>query len=137
MEEHSQWKLVYYEGLSSRNLPLGTMLLVMIAHYVGCVNGGRGTVATPFHFFRNTTSIPHNATPTPPVSEHWRVVSLTQDPLSFMYNSFLLLTGDVDESSKACHTSEEAEEEEEADDHSGMIQVCVMHAISLGSFIAL
>jgi hypothetical protein len=145
MHEHSEWKSVYYDALSSRNLPLGTILLVMTAHYACCVgvtkhgigSGREMFVGTPFHHLRRNikscvnTSIENDTTP-----EKLGI----RDPISFIYDSCMILirekndTPNVPNVTGVCNVTSDTDE---VDDHSGMIQVCVLHAISLGSFIAL
>lgn len=145
MHEHSKWKMVYYDALASRILPLGTILLVMVAHYVCCVGittHGLGSekgmfIDTPFRRPSGSIESCENTTiPNDTVPDAWRI----RDPLSMIYDSGILFTRDINDTpnvhnvSSVCNVTSNSTE---VDDHSGMIQVCVLHAISLGSFMAL
>jgi hypothetical protein len=131
MHENSQWKAVYYDALASRSIPLGTILLVMAAHYACCVDSH---VETPFHGLKNkfdscsNTSLPENVT---------HVKLSIPDPISFIYASCMTLTRNASGVLNASSVPNATSNVSSVDDRSGLIQVCVMHAISLGAFLAL
>jgi hypothetical protein len=145
MHENSLWKGVYYDALVSRNLPIGMILLVLTAHYACCAGITRHDVGstremfieTPLHRMKRNLEPHKNAsTPNKTTHENWNI----RDPLSFIYDSCVTLTQDRSETLNApdeSNVNNTSLKGDAADDHSGMMQVCVMHAISLGSFIAL
>jgi hypothetical protein len=138
MHENSRWKMVYYDALASRHLPLGAIQLVMVAHYTCCLGSGTEVfVGTPFYEQRSSTESCKNTTvPNNTAYEKTYI----RDPLSFVYDSCMMLTRDRNttssslNASSACNVTLKAHD---MHDHSGMVRLCVMHAISLGSFIAL
>jgi hypothetical protein len=141
MHENSLWKGVYYDALVCRNIPIATILLVTTAHYACCVgitkhDVGSGTherfIGTPFRPMNrkieladNNASAPNNTIP-----ENWNM----RDPLSFIYDSYTTLTLDRSNTLNPPNTTLKADQ---VDAHTGITQVCVMHTISLASFIAL
>jgi hypothetical protein len=145
MHENSLWKGVYYDALVSRNLPIGMILLVLTAHYACCAGITRHDVGstremfieTPLHLMKRNLEPHKNAsTPNKTTHENWNI----RDPLSFIYDSCVTLTQDRSNTLNApdeSNVNNTSLKGDAADDHSGMMQVCVMHAISLGSFIAL
>jgi hypothetical protein len=121
----SQWKNVYYTGLVLRHTPLIISLLVMVSHCVSC-----GGVLTPFHGLLTRVETP--ITLPAPTSVPATVVPL--DPVSLLYDAFMAT--EVPETPEIPLVPEEVHLPQ-IDHHVGVIQLCVMHAISLGSFLAL
>jgi hypothetical protein len=134
----SRWKEMFYKGLVSRHTPLGVTLLVVASHYVSC-NHQSQSVQTPFH----------SKFPTVPVSvANETVVPLVvvtvapRDPVSLIYDALMFAQDRVPPTmpppSNETSGSEGVEEAiETLDLRAGLVQVCAMHAMSLGAFVAL
>jgi hypothetical protein len=119
----SQWRSVYYTGLVLRHTPLVICLFVMVSHYVSCDN-----IMTPFHGLLSRAAEPIIL----PTATSIPTTDVMLDPVSLLYDAFMAM--DKPE------TPEVVPEEvhiPQIDHHVGVIQICVMHAISLGSFMAL
>jgi hypothetical protein len=119
LECKSQWRDVYYKALVSRYIPLSIILLVMASHYLSCSG-----IVTPFQYQNLRQNISHN------ISHDVKPPSM-RDPVSFIYDSFVAPeVTDIPD-------IPEVPEAPKLDEKLGVIQLCAMHAISLGSFIAL
>jgi hypothetical protein len=121
----SQWKHVYYTGLVLRHTPLMISLFVMVSHYVSCEN-----IITPFHGLVARAAKPI----IPPIPTSIPTTGAMQDPLSMLYEAFMV--AEVPATPEIPLVFEEVRTLP-IDHHVGVIQICVMHAISLGSFVAL
>jgi hypothetical protein len=119
---NSQWKDVYYEGLISRHVSLSIILLVVVSHYVSC-----DTIQIPFRIPSSTPA------PAPVPTTIPDAPGGSRDPVSFIYDSFMHL--EVVENVSVVAVVENVEKV--PDDHVGLVQLCTIHAIALGSFLAL
>jgi hypothetical protein len=124
---YNQWKNVYCDGLS---IPSSLIILVMVAHYVSCarVSSHTTTIITPFHVpdITNVTDIIN-------VTIIAKPAKYPTDPLSVLYDSFMVPETLKEE---AMDPTPEVTTPE-IDNHIGMLQVCAMHVVSMGSFLAL
>jgi hypothetical protein len=136
MNHHNQWKAIYYESLSLRHTSLGVALLVMCAHYTACVCPvERHCIGTPFQSL--VYSAPIEVEPLPLHEEEDRDYSIgIIDPISFIYEQLVNGPPPVVEEPPA--TTDPVEVDTDTDTgYSGMIQICVIHAVSLVSFLTL
>lgn len=148
----SDWKSFYYEGLSSRRLPIDLIFITVAAHYMCCTgitrvfwdtgiqkHGEMMPILTPLHLLKNSMQSCHNSSILEKENEDVAAIieSSWIDPLSYIYETAAnVLNEPIKDDPDPPSQPPLDPEPTVIDNHCGIHQICIMYSASIGLFLA-